>query len=74
MNYFRAKPEFIISNYIIARETGQPAMKYPLLSVFLLRVSLIMSVMNSLERDLKVTVHLQTDHFVEILKIGRAHV
>ena len=46
MNYFRAKPEFIISNYIIARETAQPAKKYPLLSVFQLRISLL-SVMNS---------------------------
>ena len=40
MNYFRAKPEYIIGNYIIARETAQPAMKYPLLSVFQLRISL----------------------------------
>ena len=40
MNYFRAKPEFIIIDYIIARETAQPAMKYPLLSIFQLRISL----------------------------------
>ena len=40
MNYFRAKPEFIISNYMIARETAQPAMKYSLSSVFQLRISL----------------------------------
>ena len=38
MNYFRAKPEFIVSDYIIAGETAQPAMKYPLLSVFQIRI------------------------------------
>jgi len=40
MNYFRAKPEFIIGSYVIARETAQLAMKYPLLSVFQPRISL----------------------------------
>ena len=41
MNYFRAKPEYIICNYIIARDTAQLAMKYPLLSVFQLRMYII---------------------------------
>ena len=30
MNYFRAKPEFIISDFIIASESAQLAMNYPL--------------------------------------------
>ena len=42
MNYFRAKPEFIISNYISARETALPAI------VKCISTShIIMSVMNT---------------------------
>ena len=43
MNYFRAKPEFIISDYIIARETAQPAIKYPLLRWFPHNIRAIMA-------------------------------
>ena len=38
MNYFRAKPEFIISNYIIARETAQPAVFQLCIPLWALRI------------------------------------
>ena len=38
INYFRAKPEFIMRDYITARDTAQLATKYPLLNVFQLRI------------------------------------
>ena len=34
MVYFRAKPEFIIGNYVIARETARLAMKEPIIELF----------------------------------------
>ena len=47
MVYFRAKPEFIIANDVIARETARLAMKEPIIELFN-PSHIIMSVVNNL--------------------------
>ena len=48
MIYFRAKPEFIIGNYVIARETARLAMKEPITDI-ILTSHIIMSVVNNVQ-------------------------
>ena len=48
MIYFRAKPEFIIGNYVIARETARLAMKERIIDI-ILTSHIIMSVVNSVQ-------------------------